>query len=1154
MSTSILQRLAPTLLIAAVLALSGCASTYTYKKAHTQQLDAVCSSSESTESELLMEDPCGSKLSRMTGEAACEAGNGLGCAVASMLALESVGVSEALNQPGLASTGSSAYTFARRGCQLQNETSCMLQVQMLLQSDSQRENAQGFNLMDRQCTMREMGAICNMLGSIFEEHATNAREKREGLDYYKRGCQADDADACFGLAGLHEKGWGTSTNLSRAKELYHQACDLSHFEACEQVDRDPPKDEEELLAQWARITTESYVEMSLDGCKNGFRHGCTFAGRLIARGEVRSRYVGDQQALELFRAGCDQGAPESCYHLAQMVHHGQGVEANTKTAAQLALKGCKGGMDDSCTLHRDYEYRLLDEKAAEAHATACGDETAQRRGRQCYLAGQAFAYDVNFTADIERARELHLEGCALDYADSCQAAAKLFDPGQSEGDDLQRAQKLYEKACSLDAAEACHLLGMHHREGTQAGEGGIDEDIELATRYLERGCEGRWGESCGQLGSIYEEGEAVEEDEALAEKMYRLGCASGHLPSCTNLAQFYLATDTEESVSQSVQLFYYACANDEPEACGDLGLLLSNVEDEEMQAEAAEHLEKACMLDSGYGCHNFASIHYHGTGVDEDVDKAASLYQRACDEGFAPSCFEMGLLYRDGDGVEADAATAVEHFQDSCDEDFAPACQVLASMKLEGNGTDYAPEEALALLEQACELGGDDACVSASRVVTYGVHVPQSLERAVEFLETGCEAEGPASCDDLADRVRLGIGAKADPARADTHAEQSLELNRQRCESDDPGQCAYVAHQIAHGRGPDTDFSAARDFLRQQCEDEENDAACREIAKQKSNGEIFPRNRDAGVQELLELCKEYDYEYHQACYEAAYYMRHAESDELQLTRSVDLYQRLCDDEHSLACHHVGTAYLHGLGVDADTTRAVNILAETCTDTESFGCLSYMEALLRRGDVEKFQPLYERSQRACANNDAAACLRQGEMLAYGVGVGQDMEAAGQAFEQACNIEDGSACARSDAFDSHADTLAQPNSSALKQRCEQGEANACVGLGLILEYGVGTRDPNERAARLYEKACEENSKLGCQLRVAMDDQHKMPLVGDDTYRYVSRACELGSGRYCFSTGRYFANQDWKKGVEMVSRACEEGMDQACLWLTANGEPVE
>jgi len=68
--------------------------------------------------------------------------------------------------------------------------------------------------------------------------------------------------------------------------------------------------------------------------------------------------------------------------------------------------------------------------------------------------------------------------------------------------------------------------------------------------------------------------------------------------------------------------------------------------------------QKACDGSRDVGCYNLGGLYLEGTGVVQDVAKAASLYQKACDGGMMSGCYNLGVLYAQAGGCVATPATA----------------------------------------------------------------------------------------------------------------------------------------------------------------------------------------------------------------------------------------------------------------------------------------------------------------------------------------------------------------------------------------------------------------------------------------------------------------------------------------------------------------
>jgi TPR repeat protein len=55
-----------------------------------------------------------------------------------------------------------------------------------------------------------------------------------------------------------------------------------------------------------------------------------------------------EQAVTLFRRGCDLGDPLACYSLGYMYANGEGVDRNLEQAGELFHTACKSGDSVGC--------------------------------------------------------------------------------------------------------------------------------------------------------------------------------------------------------------------------------------------------------------------------------------------------------------------------------------------------------------------------------------------------------------------------------------------------------------------------------------------------------------------------------------------------------------------------------------------------------------------------------------------------------------------------------------------------------------------------------------------------------------------------------------------------------------------------------------
>ena len=1065
------------LLVVLVPLAGGCSGLYSYKQADDKKLTEICKGGFETEKPLLLQSACGSKLMQYTGQAACDAGAGAGCGVAAVGALGKGNLSKAMQTGRLEGDERDALLFADDGCEVGDETSCLIEAGLLMASDSQYDNARALQLLDQKCKRAEMPAVCHTIGVAFEKNARGGQDRKEAFNYFEQSCEGEYGPGCWKLGKMYEKGFGVSQSQTRAKRRYERACELNHEKACESIGGEPAKSDEELLVERVQLTKKTFVEIGEKACNEGFRHACTFIGRLIDRGELRGRFVDDGRADDFYERGCERGAAHSCYFLAKRVERRGKSVAEIDEGVGRAKRACDAGMAEACDLERDLRAAVVSEERAESLAKRCeagggtAGESASSEGsapkvdQPCYVAGEAFARSHNFRRDPRRALTLHRTGCQQGNGRSCWRAGRLLATDKTDSDEVS-AEGLFERACEQRSIPGCHELGRRYKSNDQPKE---------AVRTFQKACRRGHGPSCGELASFYENGEVVDEDMAKAEDYHRQGCRSGDKESCTALGLFFLEhTQTAESTARGLKLLKIGCRRQHGRACANLGLYSSQWEEGPFEKETKDYLEKACLLESGLGCALFGQGYRRGSFVDKDVAKAVQLYNQACNYGSGAGCTDLGDMYRFGEGVERDAEQAESFYRKACELDYGAGCEGLGNMKLHDPDHAYEPHVAADLYETGCEFGHDNSCQQYVRLYTGGVHTEKSYAKAVSVLEKGCENGALHSCDALGNWLRLGLGTDADPNRAKEVSRRYTDSRRRHCEEyGDAHACVVLAHEIAHGDGTSTDDAKGREFLRKKCENGMQ-AACHEIAKLRAKGHIFPHKHEKGVEKLRSLCNDGN---ERACRRAATFMRYAATEHRELTRAVDYSRKVCEEDDSRACRMTGYAYLHGVGVEADPKRASEILSNSCTGEGDAGCLGYTQAVIEAKYLSKLDAPLKRAEAGCERNDWSDCAVAGSLYASGFAADQDIGRAKSLYERGCQAGGVHTCSVASALESLDKVAASmPGPSD----CGVGDGELCILAGTAALFGYETRRAPEKAAGLFEKACELGDGLGCKLR--------------------------------------------------------------------------
>jgi TonB family protein len=126
-------------------------------------------------------------------------------------------------------------------------------------------------------------------------------------------------------------------------------------------------------------------------------------------------------------------------------------------------------------------------------------------------------------------------------------------------------------------------------------------------------------------------------------------------------------------------------------------------------------------------------------------------------------------------GANADASRSFEYFRTGCELEDGASCLGAAEALDSGHGIAKDKRRAFELARRACALGDQRGCTMVAMTYALGGEgVARDPAKATVILERACKAGAPAACLNLAERLRLGLGAPRDEARARALREQVL--------------------------------------------------------------------------------------------------------------------------------------------------------------------------------------------------------------------------------------------------------------------------------------------------------------------------------------------------------------------------------------------
>lgn len=280
--------------------------------------------------------------------------------------------------------------------------------------------------------------------------------------------------------------------------------------------------------------------------------------------------------------------------------------------------------------------------------------------------------------------------------------------------------------------------------------------------------------------------------------------------------------------------FDHACGAGEMEACYDLALLFEDGEGGvEQDLERAKSLyEKACHAENPdpTACSNLGYMYKTGKGVEADAQTATDLYARSCENGSLLGCTNYAGRLAAGDGVERDVTEAEDLLSNACTSGFFDACGPWLAIRARGCPEGDAcgdepvalPEEA-SIYEASCREGGDPvACVAYGAVLENGYgDVEKDPAEAFEHFEASCDAGVQLACYKAADYYRAGTAVKQDSQKA-------TELYEDACNEGFASACQLLGIVNIQSKSDKKDIPAGFEYISRACEAGRN-ASCRSL-------------------------------------------------------------------------------------------------------------------------------------------------------------------------------------------------------------------------------------------------------------------------------------------------------------------------------------
>jgi len=251
----------------------------------------------------------------------------------------------------------------------------------------------------------------------------------------------------------------------------------------------------------------------------------------------------------------------------------------------------------------------------------------------------------------------------------------------------------------------------------------VQKDVKKAVPWLEKAANAGHVRAPLVLGILYEKGEGVPEDHALAAKWYQKGMDNGNVAAIRRLSEMYrLGMGVPHDEKKARELMNRAAA------LGDKAApkFLEKQDQDRLHPKPGQDIKA-----EAYRAHK-----------QKQFEKAKKLYQQCAEMGNDGCQLALGVIYEFGEGVPRNDSQAVAWYRKSADQGNPIGQKTLGLMYELGKGVPENWAEAARLYSMSAEKY-QDAAFALGRMYEFGMSVPQNRARAIEWFKKAAKMGHP---------------------------------------------------------------------------------------------------------------------------------------------------------------------------------------------------------------------------------------------------------------------------------------------------------------------------------------------------------------------------------------------------------------------------
>lgn len=229
-----------------------------------------------------------------------------------------------------------------RSCDFGADYACEEAAEGWLKKDPAKARA----FYDKACALKR-GSSCNELGVMFLNGDGVAKDLDKGRAYLEKACTHGQALGCKNLAVVYDQGLGVPADPAKAFEHAKRSCAIDHWMA----------DDAKAVGYACNmaggalytgagvpVDKKAAADMFARACDRS-RYYCYNLGVVIMEGVIEKDAP---RARALYEASCDDGKPDACNNLGDMMRKGEGGPKDPQGAKKLFQKACDGEVELGC--------------------------------------------------------------------------------------------------------------------------------------------------------------------------------------------------------------------------------------------------------------------------------------------------------------------------------------------------------------------------------------------------------------------------------------------------------------------------------------------------------------------------------------------------------------------------------------------------------------------------------------------------------------------------------------------------------------------------------------------------------------------------------------------------------------------------------------